>query len=526
MFAGVSEQGRSDPKPTTRDTNPHAAETAASHKTSQPEAPQSSPTPSNGSSASVTAPRSEAASQSTTSATNVQTPSEATPSSVVLPPSTQAIPGPIAMQAALLAGTISAAPSGSLISNSASTSAGLAAPARAAGKQGKAKAPSAQNGAGAAVAALATIPNQSIVAAVNLASWQGNGHGQGDNSSTTSSKTVAVSASTSVSKGTYDVSAKPLAGALDGTMTPTVVPADVPVSNPNIAAQGNGVTSNVAMDIPLASISPNSDAANPSPGQPTSMASSSHSVVAKNPNLMSALDAGKGSTGNPGDTSFHSVQSDGQTVPSPPVDASKAAVTTQRPPDSGVSLVQAQSVAMHVASHETAPAQHMTNSVAETSASAKSQEVPVAAHVAAGDVAASSGVNTAKLIQTMGESEMHVGMRSTEFGDISIRTTMSQQQMVTQISLSHNDLSQAISAHVATVQAKLGEDYGLPTSIVVNNQGSPLSGESGNSSRQEQQPYSRFTGSESSMFSAGGDGEKGLGMATHAGSGHGLDIRI
>ncbi len=440
------------------------------------------------------------------------------------------------MQSAVLAATNGTTPSGSLITNSVSTSAGLAAPARAAGKQEKAKAPSAQNGTGAAVAAVATIPNQSIVAVVNLASWQGNGHGQGDNSSTASSKAVAVSASmsaftgasmsasTSVSKGIHDVSTKPLAGTVDGTMTPTLVPTDAPVPDPNIAAQGTGTASNVAIDIPLASISPNSDAANPSSGQPISKASSNHAAVAKNPDLMNALDAGKGAASTPGDTSFRSVVSDVQAAPTLQVDALKAAVTTLRPQDSGVS--QAQSVAMHVASHETAPTQHTTNSFADTTASAKSQDVPVAAHAAAGDVTASSGINAAKLIQTMGETEMHVGMHSTEFGDISIRTTMSQQQMVTQISLNHTDLSQAISAHVATVQAKLGEDYGLHTSIEVNNQGSSLSGESGNSSREEQQSYSRFTRSEGSAFSAGSDGEIGLGVAIHAGNGHGLDIRI
>ncbi len=328
----------------------------------------------------------------------------------------------------------------------------------------------------------------------------------------------------SASKVIHDVPAKPLSGAADGTMTPVVVPEDVPAPDPNIAAQGTGVTSNVAIDTPLASISPSNDAANPASGQPISKASSKHAAIAMNSDLMNALDAGKGAASTPGDTSFRSVASDVQAAPSSQVDALKAAVSTLRPQDSGVS--QTQSVPMHVASHETAPAQHTTNGFADTTSAAKSQEAPAVAHAVTGDVAASSGINAAKLIQTMGETEMHVGMRSTEFGDISIRTTMSQQQMVTQISLNHTDLSQAISAHVATVQAKLGQDYGLHTSIEVNNQGSSFSGESGNSSRQEQRSHSRFIGSEGSTFSAGSDGEIGLGVAIHAGSGHGLDIRI
>ena len=544
VFAGISEQGRPDPRPTTRGNRPTVPECGASQKSSSSQLPQPSATPSTGNSAGVSAPSSKAASQSTNSATNVQTPSEATPSSVVLPPSMQVIPAPIAMLAVLLEGTNSAAPPGSVVSNSASTFTGLATPARAAGKQQKAMAPSAQYGAGVAVTAVASIPNQRIIAAVDLASWQESGQGQRDKSSTPSAKAVGViasvsafkgapisastsasmSASMSASKSIHDPPTRPFAGTVDAAMTPAIAPADMPASDPNIAAQDNGAISNVAMDIPLVSISPNSDAANPSPGQPISKASSSHAAIAKNPDLMNVLDAGKGAAITPGDTSFRGVASDAQAAPSSQVDALKAAVSMLRPQDSGAS--QAQSVAMHLASHETAAAQHTTNSFGDTTASAKVQEAPVAAHAAAGDVAMSSGINAAKLIQTMGETEMHVGMHSTEFGDISIRTTMSQQQMVTQISLNHTDLSQAISAHVATVQAKLGENYGLHTSIEVNNQGSSFSGESGNSSRQEHRSHSRFTGSEGSSFSAGSEGEIGLGGAIHAGNGHELDIRI
>jgi hypothetical protein len=105
---------------------------------------------------------------------------------------------------------------------------------------------------------------------------------------------------------------------------------------------------------------------------------------------------------------------------------------------------------------------------------------------------ATSSINTAKLMQTMSESEMHIGMHTAEFGEISIRTTIAQQQMVAQISLDHSGLSQAISDHVSTMQTKLGEDYGLNASIEVHSLGSSLSGEPDQSSQREQKA---FTGS-------------------------------
>ena len=89
------------------------------------------------------------------------------------------------------------------------------------------------------------------------------------------------------------------------------------------------------------------------------------------------------------------------------------------------------------------------------------------------------------LMQAMSESEMHIGLSSSGFGDISIRTSVSNHQMLAQISLDHSELSQAISAHVSSVQAKLSDDYGLRASIEINNLPSSHSGEPGGSSQRE-----------------------------------------
>ena len=108
-----------------------------------------------------------------------------------------------------------------------------------------------------------------------------------------------------------------------------------------------------------------------------------------------------------------------------------------------------------------------------------------------GESTQTSAISTARLIQTMNETGMQVGLRSAEFGDISIRTSVSQQQMLAQISVDHGDLGKAITMHVPAVQSKLGEEFGLRASIEVHQSGASFSGEQGSSSAGQQRPYGR-----------------------------------
>jgi hypothetical protein len=98
-----------------------------------------------------------------------------------------------------------------------------------------------------------------------------------------------------------------------------------------------------------------------------------------------------------------------------------------------------------------------------------------------------TGIDSARLIQTMDQTEMRVGMRSADFGDISIRASLAQQQMMAQISVNHDELSQAMMAHLSTVQAKIGSDYGLQASVSVHHQGTATAGQGGGQSHQQQQ---------------------------------------
>ena len=103
---------------------------------------------------------------------------------------------------------------------------------------------------------------------------------------------------------------------------------------------------------------------------------------------------------------------------------------------------------------------------------------------------ASATINSARVIQSMSESEMRVGMRSSEFGDISIRTMVSQQQVQAQISVDHGELSSAISAHIPSIQAKFG-DLGLHATIEVSQSGMSFSGERGQSAPREQRSFAQ-----------------------------------
>jgi hypothetical protein len=134
----------------------------------------------------------------------------------------------------------------------------------------------------------------------------------------------------------------------------------------------------------------------------------------------------------------------------------------------------------------------------------------------------------------MSGSEMRVGMNSSEFGAISIRAAVSQQQMMAQISLDHSDLSQAIAAHIATAQTKLSSEYGLHASIEVNQQAASSSGGSGssqagsggsgNSAQREQRDFIRSSGAE--IVPAATDMDFGLGQAVLVSAGNGARLDI
>jgi hypothetical protein len=79
-------------------------------------------------------------------------------------------------------------------------------------------------------------------------------------------------------------------------------------------------------------------------------------------------------------------------------------------------------------------------------------------------------INTAKLIQSMGQSEMRVGMRSTDFGNISISTSATRDLISAQISLDHGELARTLATHLPEMQAKFGGNQAMNVRIDMNGQ--------------------------------------------------------
>jgi hypothetical protein len=185
--------------------------------------------------------------------------------------------------------------------------------------------------------------------------------------------------------------------------------------------------------------------------------------------------AGASSAGS----SPNNVPASGQPATRPQADASQTAPATPKLVDAGSAQIQA--IVTQGPIHEAAPS-HSHSEMPAVASAANHQ--PMQADAA--ESATPSGINTANLIQKMSESEMRVGMHSAEFGDISIRTSVSQQQMTAQISVDHGDLGKAISAHIPAMEAKLGGELGLRALVEVNPGGMQFSGERGYSSQREQ----------------------------------------
>ncbi|MDR3736128.1 MAG: hypothetical protein P4L10_11395 [Acidobacteriaceae bacterium] len=105
-------------------------------------------------------------------------------------------------------------------------------------------------------------------------------------------------------------------------------------------------------------------------------------------------------------------------------------------------------------------------------------------------------INAAKLIQSIGQSEMRVGMRSAEFGAISIHTLATRDELSAQISLDHADLAKAITAHLPEMQARLGANQTMDVRIHDSGQNGAMTGgseESGSGARGNQQQEGRST---------------------------------
>jgi flagellar hook-length control protein FliK len=90
----------------------------------------------------------------------------------------------------------------------------------------------------------------------------------------------------------------------------------------------------------------------------------------------------------------------------------------------------------------------------------------------------SSLLQSAKLVQRMGEAELRVGIHSGEFGNVDIRTSMAHNQFTAQISVERNELGRVLAAELPNLQNRLSEQRLSSANIILQNQ-SADSGSSG-----------------------------------------------
>jgi hypothetical protein len=277
--------------------------------------------------------------------------------------------------------------------------------------------------------------------------------------------------------------------------------------------EGLGITTLPQSNLILPDISPaaGSTDANQSAGKAAQSSTVSNQTLVKTSDAATAGGAGKDTTVDAGSISTSS------SAQRATADAAQPALSTSKPADPGSGQLQA--ITTPAITRETTVSHSRSGAAADAprlgdeSASAQSAEN-----------AASSGINTARLIQNMSETEMHVGMHSAEFGEISIRTSVSQQQMIAQISVDHGDLGRAISAHIPAMQEKLGGETGLRAVVEVSQSGMSFSGERGNSSQREQKTYAAAAAIATISLPAETE-QQGFRTTTTAAGGNRLDIR-
>lgn len=173
-------------------------------------------------------------------------------------------------------------------------------------------------------------------------------------------------------------------------------------------------------------------------------------------------------------------------------DAASPVLDTPVPP---VTVNPAGSDAAHSVAMEVAALQQPVRETATAGASPKTQQTSAAdtgsmassINGGSGDAALPyAAINTAQLIQRMSESELRVGLHSSEFGNIGIRTSFGHDQLAAQITVERSDLGRALTDQVPALQDKLSREQGVKTEILIQDHSAGFSGGLDQGSRNQQ----------------------------------------
>lgn len=99
-------------------------------------------------------------------------------------------------------------------------------------------------------------------------------------------------------------------------------------------------------------------------------------------------------------------------------------------------------------------------------------------------------INTARLIQNLHQSQIHVGIHSADFGNISINTSVSRSSLSAQISLDHPELAKVIADSIPQIHESLGPNQHLDIRVATSGQSnSTLDSHSGGSNGNSQDAW-------------------------------------
>ena len=110
-----------------------------------------------------------------------------------------------------------------------------------------------------------------------------------------------------------------------------------------------------------------------------------------------------------------------------------------------------------------------------------------------------SAVNSARLVERMGESELRLGIRAGEFGSVDIRTSMVRNQFTAEISVERGELGRVMAAELPGLQNRLSEQRVPFANITLQNHTGSQSSASEQQRPRDGQPLYAATNSTSSQ---------------------------
>ena len=101
------------------------------------------------------------------------------------------------------------------------------------------------------------------------------------------------------------------------------------------------------------------------------------------------------------------------------------------------------------------------------------------------------GLHSARLLESLGQSELRVGMKMGDLGNVEIRTQLHHDQLRAEISVERGDLSHTLAGELPGLQQRLRE-HEVQATIVINHQAAAGSGSFERGSQQQEQSSTRM----------------------------------